>query len=170
MISWRRHRNVYFFGYGADGEPDMIRAITGRTPKVIGPALLRGYELRVQDLSEVTAKGTNPQKTLRDSWGDNFVSYVIVPREGSVVSGTLFRMRLSDRHAVDRWELVHMGWYDRAFVDVECMNGKKIHAETQVLAKGQRAAKGVDGLEYSSWVMPKRALLAMAESDRASVT
>lgn len=39
----------------------MIRVITGRTPKVIGPALLRGYELRVQDLSEVTAKGTNPQ-------------------------------------------------------------------------------------------------------------
>jgi hypothetical protein len=156
-------RSVYFFGYGADREPEMIRAITGRKPRVIGQALLYDYELRVQGLDEVTARGLNPQKILRNAWGDSFRSYVIVPSPGAVVSGTLFKISLHNRHLVDEWELIELGWYDKAFISVKTVNsGREYQAETQVLGSGQHASRQADGLLYKSWLQPKQRFISIA--------
>ncbi len=161
-----RKRYGYFFGYGADQEEDMISAITGHKPKIIGKAVLHDYELRIQDLSEVTTKGDNPQKLLRDNWGDTFKSYVIVPKTGAKITGVLFKLSIIDRHLVDAWELVQLGWYSRIFVDVELTeNGKKYTAETQVLNSDQKAQK-VAKPGYRSWLMPKRKFLEIAKKHR----
>ena len=160
-----RIRRVYFFGYGADSEPDMIQAITGHKPRVVGVALLADYELRVQHLSEITTKGANPQAILRKGWGGSFKSYVIVPSPGHVVKGTLFKVSLHDRHLIDNWEFVGQGWYDKAFVAVQLNDSGKVYsAETQVLAPGQDAAQPASGLDYESWLQPKSQFVSIARN------
>ncbi len=162
----RTHRQGYFFGYGADQEIDMIRAITGHKPKIIGTAVLHDYELRIQDLTEVSTAGANVQQMLRDNWGDTFKSYVIVPKPGVHINGTLFKLSIIDRHLVDEWELVQLGWYERIFVTVELIKtGKKYRAETQVLNPNQ-TAKTVAKPGYRSWLMPKRKFLEIAKKYR----
>lgn len=159
---------VYYFGYGANREPEMITAITSNLPELIGMAILQDYQLCIQDLSEITEAAGNPKARLTASWGTTFKSYVIVPKQGSRVSGAVFRMPLHERHMVDAWELVQAGWYDRAVVMVTLDSGKTIRAETQVLAAGQEASLVVNGLDYRSWVMPKERLLYEAMNDRES--
>lgn len=157
-------RKVYFFGYGADCEPDLIRAVTGHTPKIIGPAMLNDYELRIQELDEITQAGDNPpRQILHNAWGGRFRSYVIVPKGGASVRGMLYRISLHDRHLVDKWELVSEGWYDKAFVEVALMGRQKTYrAETQVLAPGQSASVTADGDDYDPWLMSRQRLLDKA--------
>ena len=161
-----RYRKGYFFGYGADQEEDMISAITGHKPKIIGKAVLHDYELRIQELSEITTKGINVREMLRKNWGDSFKSYVIVPKKGAMISGVLFRLSIIDRNLVDEWELVQLGWYERIFVTVELIKTrKKYRAETQILSPKQ-TAKTVAKPGYRSWLMPKRMFLEIARKYR----
>jgi len=163
----KKIRKVYYFGYGADSEPDLLHAITGRRPKVIGTALLQNYELRIQELAEVTTKGLNPQEILRKAWGNDFKSYVIVAKAGAEVRGTLYRLSLHDKHLIDVWELVDAGWYEKAFVNVGLVGTPKVYqTETQVLAPKQSATISTDGATYTPWLMPKERLLFVAESLR----
>ena len=165
-------RYVYFFGYGADREVDMIRAITGRKPKVVGAAILKGYELYVQPLECITNSKKNdlrPRELLRRTWGNEFTSYVIVPNSNESVCGTLFRISLHDRHLIDNWELVSLGWYDKLFTEVERDNGKKYRCETQVLAPGQQPGRRVDGIDYRPWLVPKERLMEIASNVRVGI-
>jgi hypothetical protein len=155
-------RRGYFFGYGADQEQAMLRAIMGESPEYVGEAVLRDYELRIQNLEEVTAEEANPREILRRTWGDSFRSYVIVPRKGAQVHGAVFRITIKDRHKIDEWELVREGWYRRAFIKVQLQgSGKKLRAETQVLNAGQHA-KATAGSHARHWLMPKTRLLSIA--------
>jgi len=43
----------------------------------------------------------------------------IVPSSGAVIGGTLFKIALHDRHRIDDWELVELGWYDKVFISVK---------------------------------------------------
>ena len=140
----------------------MISAITGHKPKIIGKAVLHDYELRIQKLSEITTKGVNVQEMLRKNWGDSFKSYVIVAKKGAHVSGTLFKLSIIDRHLVDEWELVQLGWYKRIFVNVELSEtGKTFRAETQLLNTDQHA-KEIAKPGRRSWLMPKKMFLGIA--------
>lgn len=49
----RKHKNEYFFGFGADSEVEMIAAVIGRKPKNIGPATLYDYQLCIQGLDDI---------------------------------------------------------------------------------------------------------------------
>lgn len=167
MRLFHRLRRVYFFGYGADSEPDLVRAVTGRKPRVVGKAVLHNHSLRIQTISEVKSSGANPQAILNRAWGEHFRSYVIMPQMGARVSGTLYRISLHDRHLIDSWELVELGWYDKAFVEVEILhNGHSVTAETQVLGAHQTANLVVDGSNYEPWLQPKKHLIQFAASLR----
>lgn len=162
-----RLRKGYFFGYvdGAGAE-EMIPAVSGERPSVIGAATLDGYELRIQTLSEITSTGANPQEYLRKAWNDSFQSYVLVRKPGSQVKGVLLRLSVKARHALDSWELVESGWCRRAFVMVRLdSNGRLYRAETQVLADGQEAGQTVSPI-HRFWLMPKRKFLRLARAAR----
>lgn len=165
---YHRLRRGYFFGYvTGSGSEDMIFAVTGERPKVLGAAILDGYELHVQQLSEITTAGENPREILRNVWGDDFKSYVLVKKPGSQVSGVLLRVSVRARHKLDRWELVDMGWYKKVFVEVELIDtGKHYRAETQVLSPDQHA-KQIAPSAHRFWLMPKRKFVALARSERS---
>ena len=164
---FRHLRRGYFFGYvTGDGADEMIPAVTGEKPKVVGAATLDGYELRIQKLSEITTAGANPQNILRTSWGESFRSYVLVKKPGAQVTGVLLRLSIKARHKMDAWELVQEGWYNKEFVEVKLLaNGRVYRAETQVLSPNQQARQTVPAI-HRFWLMSKRKFLRLARADR----
>lgn len=166
MNSFKRKRFGFVFGYGSDTEADVIKALTDRHPEYIGDAVLNGYELRIQYLDEIS--DVTVKKILRNAWDDNFRSYVIIENPAKSVMGKLYKIWIGDRHALDEWELVDLGWYQKVFVDVELTrNGKRYRAETQVLAPGSSARGTVpDGEVKHPWLQPKRQFIQTAEKLR----
>ncbi len=160
---WHRRRRGYFFGYvTGGGGAEMLLAVTGEKPEVIGPAVLRDYELRVQHLPEITTAGINPRQILRKVWGPDFRSYVLVRKPGSQVDGTLLRLSIQARHKLDRWEMVELGWYKKEFVEVELVDtGRHVVAETQVLNDGQHAHEKPPSA-HRFWLVPKGKFLKLA--------
>ena len=93
----------YYFGYGADREPEMIKAIIGHNAIDMGEATISGYGLYIQKLADIPL----PARTiLQKSWGNSFISYVIKPLKGSKVYGRLFSINSVEIKQVDIWELV----------------------------------------------------------------
>ncbi|MFZ1258336.1 MAG: gamma-glutamylcyclotransferase family protein [Candidatus Saccharimonas sp.] len=152
----------YFFGFGADQEVDMIAAIIGRQPRIVGVAVLEGYQLCIQSLEDITDKRANPRAILERTWGKGFRSYAIRPVLGSKVRGTVFEVTKAERLLIDAWELVPEGWQDSAEVTVVGEDGHVYKAYTQVLAKGQREGDTVNGMMYRSWLMPKEDFVRIA--------
>lgn len=162
-----RVRHVYFFGYGADKEVDMIKAITGRKPHVVGDAILGDYELCIQALKDIPQKSMHIREMIGRGWGPDFLTYTIRPKTGSKVHGTLFRLSLHDRHAVDRWELTYAHWYEKTFINVVLEStGKVYQTETQIMGKGQTVSKVVSGFNYPAWLNPKAHFMRIAALDR----
>jgi hypothetical protein len=163
MQLFSKIRKVYYFGYGANREPEMVYAITGRRPKVIGTAVLDGYRLGVQTLRQIPSAGANPRRIVHRAWGSAFRSYTIEADPESDVAGTLFKISLHDRHLLDTWELVAEGWYDKQDITVTLKkSGKAYHAETQVMGREQRPSYVVNGLNYHPWLQPKHRFLRLA--------
>lgn len=104
---------IYFFGYGADRDPEMMKAIVGRVPKG-EEAAISGFELCVQSLADVPFKA---QQIIKQSWDHSFKSYAIRPARDmtSVVTGTMWELTPRERKLIDNWELTGL-WYDVFFI------------------------------------------------------
>lgn len=161
----RANKKEYFFGFGADREDVMLEAIIGHTPKVIGTAILPGYALCIQKLSDIPETGNNPREILRNAWGDTFVSYCIDKQQGAAVHGTLFEVTVKERVMIDIWELVYDGWQRSAIVTVKLPDGRRVRARTQLLRRGQSHGKIVDDHVYHSWLLPVGDFVRIANED-----
>jgi gamma-glutamylcyclotransferase (GGCT)/AIG2-like uncharacterized protein YtfP len=159
----RKIRKVYYFGYGTGEEIEMIAAVTGRRPKAVGTAILDDYKLSIQGINEVPTSGENPQQILINAYGKTFKSYVVVPEKNNVVVGMLYRLSLHERHLIDKWELVELGWYKKTFVSVKLKSGKRYLAETQILGDGQTAHIVAPKYGYKPWLVSKRLLMSRAK-------
>lgn len=158
-----RIRRVCYFGYGPNRDPEMIRAIIGRRPRVIGPAVLLDHRLGIQKLTDVPITGLNPRRTLLHAWGSNFRSYVAQPHAGSEIKGTLFKISLHDRHRIDTWELIPDGWCSKEIVAIRLDSSHKLYsAETQVLGARQQPSRIVNGHNYVTYLNPKPNYLRIA--------
>ena len=56
------HKYQYFFGFGADFESDMIKAVIGRNPEKIGEAILKDHQLSIQSLEDMPTSGHNQEQ------------------------------------------------------------------------------------------------------------
>ncbi len=161
----RNNKSELFFGFGADSESEMIEAIIGRKPDIVGAATLENYQLCVQSLEDIPTSGDNPREILRKAWGDDFVSYTIRQHKGVSVHGTLFRIRCRERMMLDIWELVREGWQDSVVVKVKLSNGKTVRAHTQRLPRGHNHGYTSQGISYKPWLMPKVDFMRIARQD-----
>lgn len=152
---------LYYFGYGANKDFEMMKAINGRSLKG-RPAYIEGFELCVQQLNNIPKL---PQKILRKAWGDYFESYVI--REGrGRVHGTLWEINPKDRKHISEWELIPDGWYIDIKVTAILDNGKNVQAVTDAV-KNQPIARIVNGAQYKIYLMEAEQMWEHAKQSRS---
>lgn len=93
------NNKVLYFGSGANREKGMIEWVTGN-PNLKGiPAVLEGYGLYVQKLDQVP-KGKIREILKRAGWNEGFTTYMIKPKAGGKVVGTLWELSLQERELV----------------------------------------------------------------------
>ncbi len=152
-----------YFGFGANRDPDMLRAITGQTCLHF-PAAINGWQLCIEHLNDIPRK---VQSTLRRAWGGNFVSYGIVKQPTGRVSGRLWLLTNAQRRAVRNWEFVGT-WSHQVAVKAEIkILGLKflVDAETEHLAR--QKVEPVDGLQYPTFLVPKEQIIMTANNVRS---
>lgn len=99
---------VSYFGYGANRNPNMMKAIIGRQPKGVR-SFVRGFELCVQTWNEIP---THVREKLSPSWDEDFKTYFLRPnyKYRSKVRGVIWEVTRKERHFIDNWELTG-DWY-----------------------------------------------------------
>lgn len=165
---------VLYFGYGANRDPRMISAITGRPiAELTGrSAILEGYNLAVQRLDQVPDRALDsapaplsPRQMLAD-WGEDFRSYVIHPEENGRVSGTVWELSTEERELVRDWELVDFGWYKDCEGQALTKDGQEISIVSEMLGDGQQIDHEVNGLQYETWLQDPIQFEIIAERAR----
>ena len=149
----------------------MMEWITGKSDFVGREAVIDGWTLGIQKLDQVpqilvqTAIGP---KLLRDhfrqEWGNNFETYIIMPGKGQV-KGILWEINKEERELVKNWERVDY-WYKEVQVKVKIDKGEEIVATSECLGDNQSFDRKVDGLNYDSFLLPKKSFKIRAEKAR----
>lgn len=167
--------NVKYFGYGANRDPKMIAAILGMAEADVKgtPAFLEGYDMAVQRLDQVpdsvspTAPANiSPRDLLMESWGEDFLSYVIMPNPEGRVSGVIWELTSDERERMRDWELVDFGWYEDCEGTARTANGQVILVMSQRLGIQQSVDHIVDGLNYETWLDSPAKFIEVAEKAR----
>jgi len=155
---------IYYFGFGANKDRDMIEAIVGR--KLSGrQAFVEGFDLVIQSLDDIA----EPARTvLRKAWGDVFQSYAL-KRGSNVVYGMLWDVTRKDLGHIATWELESENWFKQIEVLATLEeDGSKVMAITQIV-ENQPHQKIVTEKDYSPFPVPKEKLIAMANKTRVRV-
>lgn len=165
--------DVYYFAFGANIDPAMMAAITGRTDLVGYPARLYGYRLGIQRLDQIPL---NPRRILEQARGKNFRSYVLIPDANSSVFGMVWAMDREARRLVENWELVdsevgpELAWHTRIPLDsISTIDRKVIYGlETEVIGDGQVVdeTQVVDGQSYEPYLMDPEKMHQIAQRER----
>lgn len=154
---------VEFFGYGADRDPEMMKAIIGRVPKGY-PAVLEGFELCVQTWDEIPKEA---KKILSPPWDHNFSSYILRPtlKPFKKVRGIIWLITPHERKLIDNWEITGK-WYQVFLLRIKTNDDIPKQIEIQVV-NDQNIKKTVNGVYYRNYVNSKSKMLDLAEKVRS---
>ena len=158
----KNNQLIEFFGYGADRDPEMMKAIIGRVPKGY-PATLEGFELCVQTWEEIPEEA---KKILSPPWDSSFSSYILRPtlKPFKKVRGTIWLITPHERKLIDNWELVGK-WYQVFFLHIRTHDDLPKQIEIQVV-NDQKIKKVVHGEYYKNFITSKSKMLDLAEKVR----
>lgn len=149
---------IQYFGYGANRDPEMMRAIVGRVPE--GKfATVSGFELCVQNWDCIPEAA---QHMLSGSWDETFRSYVLRPTTNSStkkVRGMIWKLTPEERRLVDNWELTGQ-WYH-----VFRLQSDETNLEIQVV-ENQPVSHVVRFPIYKTFLNDKKKMLRVAEKAR----
>jgi hypothetical protein len=152
---------VRYFGYGANRDPKMIAAITGKKVSELSgqPGVLLDFDIAVQALDQVpdvvaedSPVPKSPREMVKKNWPESFTSYVIQHAIGGRVAGTIWELTPDDRERVRDWELIDFGWYQDTVGVAEAADGTRVDIVTEQLGPGQQVSYAVDGMNYSTWL------------------
>jgi len=149
---------IFYFGFGANRDLEMIRAITGRGALGV-PASVEGFQLCVESMRNIPKQARD---ILYGEWDHRFVSYGIVPHPRGRVTGTLWLLTDCQRRKIQEWELTGLWSRDvrvsaqvRAFgftVRIPAVSEELLNQRVQL----------VPGEKYKTFIVPKHRLLAVA--------
>ena len=165
---------VLYFGYGANRQPEMMEAITGNTNLIGRQAILKGFKLCVQRMDQVpdsvfpgSPAPISPKKILKESWPDNFKTYMIKPGgEADEVMGTIWELSPLERELVRDWELVDFGWYKDMKGKAGTLDGQIFDVQTEGLRDGQEVDREIDEENYKPFLNPLSDFQRVAEKSR----
>lgn len=139
---------MYYFGYGANKDIEMLEAIIGRRPEG-EKAVLKDFELCIQKWEEIPEKA---RETLKKHWNKDFRSYVIKPSKGKQVSGMLWNITESEHKHIEKWEL-HNIWYE----------------PVKIKLNGKNAVTEVFNSHYNAYINDKKKMLEVAIKERSKI-
>lgn len=157
----KKEKEIIYFGYGANANKDMMKALIGRVPKSFS-AKLEDYGLFVQSWNEIPFAA---RKFLKHSWDSSFQSYIAVPLKGNRIFGTAWKITQTEREMIGKWEL-HYHWYFPVEVKIKDEKGKTFKAKTEIIYKYKTNEKPIVTKDYPSFVAPKKKMLKLANEDR----
>jgi len=138
---------VFYFAYGQNRDSEMIEAITGRKPGVSYEAVLKDYELCVQNLGQIPEI---PRGIVARYWeGElNFKARILRPKKGSQVKGTVHLLSPDEWEMKKNYELVEVGWSEERPITIPGVSeGSQINAVTEVLGPDQEVERVEDGMD-----------------------
>ena len=167
---------VYYFGYGANRDLEMIKAIIGSEPVWGKEAILQGYRLYLQSLKDIIDPkdfgqddSFGARTRLERKWGSDFKSYIIKKDQNFSVAGTIWKFSVNDLRWVNNWELVDLGWYKIVLDFVKTISGEKYLCYIQYLTENDKSGEDVDGLHYETYVSDKQKILNIASGLRERI-
>lgn len=154
---------VLYFGFGANRDIEMIRAITSRS--AIGvPAMLHGYHLCVESFKNIPVRA---RRILAEQWDEMFVSYGIICDPETSVYGTLWLLTDRQRVAVLKWELEGLWSHNICDVPVTIdLFGISIPVRAVSEELRHQNVQLVDDKNYETFIVPKERILKVAELTR----
>ena len=166
---------ILYGGYGANRDPEMLRAITGNSGLLGRAATFNDVELCVQKFDQIPdVVSTNapvpksPKEIMVGSWGEgsSFETYTIRRKDSGTVTGNVFEVTTKERALIAEWEMIEFGWYKRMNVAATLEDGTKITVEAEGLEDGQSFDRVVDGMNYPTYLNDPAVMFKMAESVR----
>jgi hypothetical protein len=167
-------KKVLYFGYGANSQREMMEAITGNKNLAGQPGVLKGFKLCIQKIDQVpdsvfpgSPAPVSPKKILKDSWGEDFETYIIKPgEETDEVTGTIWELTPLERELVRDWELVDFGWYKDMKGKAVTLDGEDIVVQTEGLREGQEIDREVNDKNYKPFLNRLEDFQRVAEKSR----
>ncbi|KKP60283.1 MAG: hypothetical protein UR54_C0015G0004 [Candidatus Roizmanbacteria bacterium GW2011_GWA2_34_18] len=151
-------RCFYLFGYGANRNRERMEEILHKKLKGGYGAILKNNILCIQTLKQIPKE---PQKILKEVWGDDFKSYTI--RKGTgIVAGVVWELEKEDVELLKKWEYVGI-WRELIPVTITLYDQVIIEAFTEKAYDNQEIDEITDGLTYLDNLNTKERLLRNAE-------
>lgn len=160
---------LYYFGYGANRDLDMIKAITGADPVWGKEGLLKDYSLFLQPLKNIIdpsdfgqSDSFGARTRLQQKWDNQFKSYVVKKSTGDSVAGTIWKLSTKDLRWINNWELVDFGWYNIDLGTAETKDAEEYIVYVQYLPDSSNPGDKVDGKNYQPYINNKEEMLETA--------
>lgn len=166
--------SVHYFGYGAMANPAIMEALLGRLPKRNrqgGNPRLEGWSLVVQNLDHLpdipkvhNGVEINPQARMRQEWGDDFLSYTIVPNPDGTVCGVVWEyLTHRERELLREWELIPWGWF-KDLPEVSIRTSGYVYCCTESIGDGQYYDREIGFITETNppLLMPEADVIAQA--------
>lgn len=99
-------------------------------------------------------------------WDEEFTTYMIKPKAGGKVLGTLWELSPQERELVRDWEMVELGWYRDLRVKVKTSDGREIEVETEGWREDQEIDHEVNGEDYPSYLNNPEGFRRIAKKSR----
>lgn len=154
-----------YFGFGANRDLAMIKAITGKPAFGIS-ATIKDFHLCIEELKDIPQKA---RELIAKQWGSEFCSYGIVRHQGGLVHGKLWLLSNKQHKAVQDWELAGLWSIPNTVKTTIFIFGVKlffINAHSEEII-GQ-TAKYVRGDCYETYIVPRHQILHIANKVRVA--
>ncbi len=166
---------ILYGAYGANRDPEMLKAITGNVRLVGKQATLKDVELCVQRFDQIPDIVTptapvllSPKAIMADAWGEesDFETYVIRPAKGGEVSCCVYQLSLQERALIAEWEMIEFGWYKSMDITAILEDGSEITVNTEGLSDGASIDRVINGKDYPTYLNDPTDMFKVAEQAR----
>jgi hypothetical protein len=166
---------ILYGAYGANRDPEMLKAITGNTNLVGKVAIFQDVELCIQlfdQIPDVVAPTApvplSPKAIMVDSWGESsdFETYVIRHAKGSEVAGRVYELTSQERALIAEWEMIEFGWYKEMNMTAVLEDGTSVSVNTEGLSDGASIDRVINGIDYPTYLNDPTVMFKVAEQAR----
>lgn len=163
-------QSIPYFGYGTNRDHDMMAAMIGRDDLIGIRAFAHDYELVIQNLEHIPGEVSptapfpqSPREILKSALGDDARLYIIRPKPGAIVYGTLWYITPEEYEMVRDWELLDFGMQEDMKIIAETETGETLTVQTHGFDNPNLPMSIViEGEGYEDYLVDKEKILATA--------